>query len=114
LETIEIAKKAAEIVWGKHAADVVLLDTRQACSFVDYFVICSSETERHIDAIREAIDEWLHVERIAHPRYEGTSGSGWVLLDFGDLIIHIFGPHEREYYQLDDLWSKAQLVFRMQ
>ena len=114
LDTIDVAKRAAEIASDKQATDVVLLDARDVCSFTDYFVICSGETNRHIDALREAIHKALRSENVIASRHEGSTDSGWVLMDFGDVIVHIFAPPERQYYRFDELWSGAQLLVRMQ
>jgi ribosome-associated protein len=113
LEAIEIAKRIVEAAADKQASDVVLLDTRKVCSFADYFVICNGESERQIEAIREAIDEVLKKETTVSYHYEGDANSGWVLLDLGEIIVHIFSPFEREYYQLEKLWSKASIVVRI-
>jgi len=92
----------------------VLLDTRKACDFADYFVICSGGSDRQIETIRDEIGYALKKEGVLPHHYEGTVDSGWLLLDFGDVIVHIFASFEREYYQLDKLWSQASLVVRIQ
>jgi ribosome-associated protein len=109
-----MARKAVEAASDKQAVDIVMLDTREACSFADYFVICSGDSERQIEAIWDAIHQVLKHAGIAPHHCEGTVDSGWVLLDFGDVIVHIFAPAEREFYQLDKLWSKAIPVLRIQ
>lgn len=103
-----------EAASDKQASDIVLLDTREVCSFADYFVICSGETERQIRAIQSAVEEALEKEGFSSQRCEGTPDSGWVLLDLGAVIVHIFAPMEREYYQLDRFWGKARLVVKVQ
>jgi len=92
----------------------VLLDVGQVCSFADYFVICNGESERQIRAIYDEIEHALKREGILPHHYEGTIDSGWLLLDFGDVIVHIFALFEREYYQLDELWSHANTIIRIQ
>ena len=92
----------------------MLLDARKVCSFADYFVICTGETERQIRAIHEEIEHNLKKEKILPHHHEGTVDSGWLLLDYGDVIVHIFATLEREYYQLDTLWNEANLVLRIQ
>jgi ribosome-associated protein len=92
----------------------VLLDARKVCSFADYFVICSSDSERQISAIYDEVGHRLKSEGILPHHHEGTVDSGWLLLDFGDIIVHIFAPFERNYYQLDELWSQATPVLRIQ
>lgn len=114
LESIDIARRVVEIAGDKQASDIVLLDTRTACNFADYFVICSGESERQIDAIEEEIEKVFKKEGIPHPNREGNADSGWILLDFGDIIVHIFSPVEREFYNLDELWGQAQTVVRIQ
>lgn len=113
LEAIELAKKIAETAADKQASDVVLLDISRVCSFADYFVICSGDTERQIEAIQEAIDKVLKEEAVSKHHREGSASSGWVLLDIGNIIVHIFAPFEREYYQLESLWGHAPVVVRM-
>lgn len=103
-----------EAVSDKQAIDIVMMDMRQVCSFVDYFVICTGDSNRQIEAIWQEIDKILKEQGIASHHSEGTADSGWVLLDFGDVIIHIFGPAERDYYQLDGVWDKAVPVVRIQ
>jgi len=113
LETLELARRIVEVASDKQAADIVLLNIREVCSFADYFVICTGESGRQIEAIREAIDKTLKQEGILPHHSEGPANSGWVLLDFGGVIVHIFAPFEREYYQLDQLWEKAHLLVKV-
>jgi len=91
-----------------------MLDMRGVCSFADYFVICSGDTKRHIEAIWQSIIYEMKRNGVISHHNEGTSDSGWLLVDFGAVIIHIFAPAEREYYQLDKLWDKAIPVVRIQ
>ncbi len=98
----------------KQATDIVMLDMKGVCTFADYFVICSGDTQRQIEAICEEIDVVMRREGIAPHRREGTVDSGWILVDFGDVIVHVFASAEREYYQLEKLWSKATPLIRIQ
>jgi len=114
LEPIEVARKAIEVASDKQANDIVMLDTREVCTFSDYFVICSGESKRQIEAISDELHRVLGDQGIRLQHREGNVGSGWILLDFGDVIIHIFAPSEREYYQLERLWSRATPLIRIQ
>ncbi len=114
LEALAVAHKAIEAASDKQASDIVLLDTRGICSFADYFVICSAESERQMKTICEEIEHTLKKDGVLPHHREGTLDSGWLLIDFGDVIVHIFAPFEREYYQLDKLWSEATPVVRIQ
>lgn len=103
-----------EVAGEKQAQDIVLLDARGICSFADYFVMCSAQSGRQIKAIYDEIAHSLKSEDILPNHSEGTVDSGWLLLDYGDVIVHIFAPTERDYYQLDQLWSQANPVVRIQ
>lgn len=108
-----MAKKAMEAALDKQAADILMLDIRQVSSFTDYFVICSANSDRQIQAICDEIDEVLERESISLSRCEGSRDSGWVLLDFGQVIVHVFDPQQRKYYELESLWGKATPVVRI-
>ncbi len=77
-------------------------------------MICSGDSERQIKTIYEEVEHTLKKEGIRPHHREGALDSGWLLLDFGDVIVHIFAPFEREYYQLDKLWGQAIPVVRIQ
>ena len=111
---MEVAHRAVEAASDKQAIDIALLDARGVCSFADYFVICSGETGRQIRTIYDEVGQVLKKEGILPHHREGTLDSGWLLLDFGDVIVHIFAPFEREYYRLEELWSQAIPVVRIQ
>jgi len=113
LETLELAKRIVEAAADKQASNVVLLDSREVCSFADYLVICSAESDRQMEAIRGDIVDVLKEESVALHHLEGDASSGWMLLDLGDIVIHIFAPFEREYYQLEELWNKAPVVVKI-
>ena len=114
LEAIEVARKAVEAASAKKAVDIVLLDAHRVCSFADYFVICSGESSKQITAIRDEVGHALKKEGILPHHCEGDVDSGWLLLDYDDVTIHIFAPVEREFYQLDELWSQTVPVVRIQ
>ena len=103
-----------EAASDKQATDILLLDTRQVCSFADYFVLCTGESGRQIQAVYGEIEHALKREGVLLHHREGTLDSGWLLLDFGDVIVHVFSAEEREYYGLDELWSKAIPALRIQ
>ena len=87
---------------------------RDICTFADYFIICAGDSERQIRTIYDEIEQVLKKEGVSPHHHEGTLDSGWLLLDYGDVIVHVFAAPEREYYQLDKLWSKAKPVIRIQ
>lgn len=114
LDSAEVAKIIADIAVDKKAADVVILDIRSQSVIADYFVICTGANPRQIQAIAGAIEEKLGEVNIATKGFEGAADNGWMLLDCGDVIVHIFGPLEREFYRLERLWSAAPSVVYLQ
>jgi ribosome-associated protein len=110
----QLAKAAADVASDKKAEDVLLLDIHDLTTIADYFVICTGNNSRQIQAIADTHDEELRKQGARVIYREGLAESGWVLLDFGDIIVHIFGPKEREYYRLERLWSEAKTVVYLQ
>jgi ribosome-associated protein len=102
------------IAEDKKAADIVLLELGELTTLADYFVICSGGSERQIDAIADAIAEGLRAEGTRPIGREGAAASHWVLLDYGSVIVHVFTPPERDYYQLERHWAQARTVLRVQ
>jgi len=99
----------------KLASEIVLLDIRGVSLIADYFVIATAANERQANAILRDLSEKLIEEYGRKPIHtEGKPDSGWVLLDFGDVIVHIFSPTERAFYDLEKLWSAATPVVRLQ
>jgi ribosome-associated protein len=114
LDPAQLARAAVDVASDKKAEDVLLLDIHTVTTIADYFVICTGNNLRQIQAIADALDEELGKQGAKVLYREGVADSGWVLLDFGDIIVHIFGPKEREYYRLERLWSEAQTVVYLQ
>ncbi len=114
LEPAQIARLAVDVASDKKATDIVLLDMQGVSSIADYFVICTGANPRQIRAIATAIDEKLSEHDVPTLHREGTPDSGWLLLDYGDIIVHIFSAKEREYYRLERLWSSAKTVIYLQ
>ncbi len=114
LNSSQLARAAADVASDKKASDVILLDIQDVTTIADYFVICSGNNTRQIQAIADAIHEELGKQGGNLLHREGVADSGWLLLDFGDVIVHIFGPKEREYYRLERLWSEAKTVVYLQ
>jgi ribosome-associated protein len=100
----EIARYAAD----KKAIDVVELDLRGVLGYTDYFLVCSGNTGRQAKAIQEGIAAGLKQEHDVLPRrVEGSAEGGWILMDYLDVVVHIFTPETREFYRLEQLWGEA-------
>jgi ribosome-associated protein len=101
---VEIARYAAD----KKAIDVVELDLRGVLGYTDYFLICSGNTGRQAKAIHDGILEGLKHEHDRLPRrVEGSAQAGWILMDYLDVVVHIFTPETREFYRLEQLWGEV-------
>lgn len=92
----------------------MLFDVRAVSLLADYFIICSGDTERQVKAIVDDVIETAKELGFKPLQIEGAPASGWMVLDYGDVIAHMFLPPQRDYYQLEELWSDAQLVVRIQ
>ena len=114
LEGLDLARRAVDAATEKQASDTILLDVTGFCSFADYFVITTGESGRQLGAIFDEIEHVLKQEGAAPIYREGTSDSGWMVLDYGDVIVHIFAPAERAFYNLEELWGAGRAVLRMQ
>lgn len=112
---LDLAHGIIEAISDKLGDQIVLMDLRQQSPFTDYFIICSANSERQIKAIYDGISEYtLKNFRVKPRRIEGSTDSGWVLLDYGSIVVHIFSPSQRRFYQLEDLWKEAPVVLKMQ
>lgn len=112
--SLDLARRIVELAEDKKAADIVLLDLGGLTTMADAFVICSGGSERQLGAIADGIVENLRDEGVKPLGREGTSQSHWILLDYGGVIVHIFTPPERDYYQLERHWEAARTVLRVQ
>ena len=106
-EPREIAQAIVEALSEHQAEDIVMLDISQISSFSDYFVIATAQNARHMDALISLFDKDLANEGVDFLRREGTSDSGWVLVDFGAVIVHLFTQEDRQFYDLEGLWNRA-------
>jgi ribosome-associated protein len=114
LDSAEVAKIIADIAVDKKASDIVILDIRSQSVIADYFVICTGSNPRQIQAVASAVEDRLSEVNVPTRGFEGSADNGWMLLDCGDVIVHIFGPLEREFYRLERLWSAAPSVVYLQ
>jgi len=101
---LKIAMRAAG---EKKAYDLTVLDIRKVSIIADYFLICTGRSLIHVQGIAREIIETIAKETGVHPRTEGMRGGRWILLDYGDLIVHVFVEEERQFYNLERLWGDA-------
>lgn len=107
MDTQALARRIVELAEDKQAVDIVLLDLRSLRTFADYFIICTGESDRQLKAILDAVDDGVAKEFGLETKSEGQTESGWVLLDYSDVVVHIFSKEMRDFYKLEKLWSEA-------
>jgi ribosome-associated protein len=106
----ELAQICAKAALDTKAEDLVILDVRGLASFTEYFVIMNGKSTRHVQALAEAIEGQLRSKRISVAKAEGLSEGLWVLLDFNDVVVHVFYHEQRKFYNLEGLWSEAKRI----
>ncbi|KRM62140.1 Iojap family protein [Paucilactobacillus vaccinostercus DSM 20634] len=106
-EILELAVKAAD---SKRAEEIIALDVSEVSVMADYFVIMDANSKRQVQAIAEAVVEQAHKNDIVIKSVEGKQAGNWVLVDLGDVIVHVFQKDQRQFYNLEKLWSQAPMV----
>ena len=112
-DALAVAHLIVDAASDKKAQDILLLDVRGVASFTDYFVMCSGSSERQIRAIADGIEEALSQRGVEPYKREGTPADGWLLLDYSDVVAHIFAPEQRAFYGLEKLWERGRIVARL-
>ncbi|HSO97544.1 MAG TPA: ribosome silencing factor [Solirubrobacteraceae bacterium] len=104
----ELLAEVVELADDRKALDIVSLDLRGMLGYTDYFVVCTGRSDRQVKAIHDGIHEGLKRHHGLLPRrVEGVSAAQWVLMDYLDVIVHVFTPEKREFYRLEQLWGEA-------
>ncbi len=103
----EMVAAIADLAADRKALDIVQLDLRGMIGYADYFLICSGRTDRQTRAIHDAVHAGLKARGVLPRRVEGLGEARWVLMDYLDVVVHVFTPETREYYRLEQLWGEA-------
>ena len=106
----DVAIKAARAAADKQASEIVILDVSELIVITDCFVICSAASQRQLKTVVEAVEDSVRELGVRPVRREGEDGAGWWLLDYVDVVVHVFGEEERAYYDLERLWRDAPRV----
>ena len=110
MTSLELAKKAALILDDKKALKINLVKIEEISSLADYFVIAHGNSSVHVRALTEELEEKLKEDGAGDPRVEGHRGGAWILLDYGSVVVHVFTPEAREFYDLDRLWTDGEKI----
>ncbi len=114
LDAQELAHTLVDMLEERKAEDILLLDVHAVTILADYFIICSGTSERHLGALSNDLTRDLRVDAGRPISVEGEPESGWVLIDYGDVVVHLFMPQTRRFYDLEGLWKDAQVVVQIQ
>lgn len=113
-DALSVARDIVDVAVDRKAGDVTLLDIGQATTFADYFVIATGTSDRQIGAVRRAVEERMDERHIPLLHSEGLPSDGWVLLDYGQVVVHVFAPEQRAYYDLERRWKDAPTLLKVQ
>ena len=107
MNSTDLANRISDIIFTKKGFNVLSIDLRNLVSFTDYFVICSADSDTQVKAIADEVDKVLSDDGIKCWHKEGLKALSWVLLDYVDVVVHVFKKDSREYYNLEKLWGDA-------
>ena len=106
-EILVIARRIAAMAAEKQADELIILDMRERVPYCDFFIICSGRSRRQVRAISDALHQGMKAEGVRVTSVEGGDSSRWILMDFGDIVVHIFDEQQRGFYDLETLWADA-------
>lgn len=111
LESLDLARHVVDVMENRKAEDILLLDLRPDNIIADFFIICTGDNDRHLRALSETVRQDIKENYKQIPfTNEGTAENGWVVMDYGDVVVHIFSEAKREFYALEELWDAASKV----
>ena len=114
LAPVEVARRIVDTASDKQASDILLLDVHEVASFADYLVIMSASSARQMVMLTEELVMALKQSGVRPHHLEGTTDSGWMLLDYFDVMVHIFSPEQRSFYGLEKVWRRGRPVVKIQ
>lgn len=114
LDTSELSRIIIEALEEKKGEDIVLIDIDKIADFASYFVICSGTSVRMLDALADHVADTVKPLVHFQPKVEGRPEDGWLVLDIGNIIVHLFTPDQRSYYKLEELWSEGKVLLHVQ
>lgn len=110
METLEIVKTAVEALRDKKAEDVTVIDITGVSSIADYFIIANGNNQNQLNAMQDAVDEALYKAGLHAKQIEGNNKSTWILMDYEDIIVHLFSKEDRLFYDLERIWRDGKII----
>jgi ribosome-associated protein len=114
VQPFELARSVVNTLEDKKGEDILLMDIQNISSFADYFVFCNGTSDRMLDALADSVTESVKKQFGINARPEGQAVDGWLVVDLGDVVVHLFSPEQRDYYDLEQLWDQGKVLLRLQ
>lgn len=114
MEPLELARTVVASLEDKKGEDILLLDLKDLAPIGEYFVLASGNSERTLGALMDAVVKDARKKKVTRPVLEGEARDGWMLADFGSVVVHVFSTAQREYYRLEELWAEAKVLLHVQ
>jgi ribosome-associated protein len=111
---LELAHTIVNALEDKKGEDILLLDIKEIASFTDYFIICTATTSRMLNALADGVIEKTREKHKRKGSLEGKPEAGWLVMDYGDIVVHLFDEDLRRYYKLEELWKDGKVLLRVQ
>jgi len=108
-----LARNIVNALEEKKAENIVLIDLREIAIFTDFFIICSGSSDRMLRSLIKATNQISSINHTQKGRVFGSPENGWIAVDFSDVVLHIFSPEQRNYYQLEELWSEGKVILKI-
>lgn len=110
METLELVKKVVNALEDKKAEDITVIDIHGISSIADYFVIANGSNSNQLSAMQDAVDEAMYTNGVHSKQVEGNSNSTWILMDYQDIIVHLFSKEDRLFYDLERIWKDGTVI----
>jgi ribosome-associated protein len=113
-QPIQLARTVVGALEDKKGEDILLMDIIEVASFADYFIFCNGTSDRMLNGLADVVLDTVKKEFGINATIEGTPEDGWLVVDLGDVVVHLFSPDQREYYDLEKLWDRGKVLVRLQ
>ncbi len=110
MEMLEVVKRAVQALEDKKAEDIKVIDIREVSSIADYFIIANGSNTNQLAAMQDAVDEAMYKAGIQAKQVEGNNNSTWILIDYNDIIVHLFSKEDRLFYDLERIWKDGKVI----
>ena len=110
MENLELVKKIVKALDDKKAEDVTVIDIKGVSTIADYFVIANGSNVNQLTAMQDAVDEAMYTNGVHQKQVEGTTNSTWILMDYKDIIVHLFSKEDRHFYDLERIWRDGRVL----